>query len=274
MLFENGCVKVNGTACSDSFQRVNQGDVVEVEYHPDGGYKPAKAAWSDRTFKVVFEDTWLIVIDKTAGVLTLPTDKSKGNTLLDRLKLYLNHSRSGRDCHVIHRLDREVSGLLVFAKTAVAARLLQAQFADDAPKREFTAIVNGVMPPGEGEYESWLATASNLDQYSVHHAEGAAKAKTKYRVLHSKLDTTVVELELVTARRHQLRVHLNDAGHPVIGDPRYGKRKAQHRNWHKRRMALHAHRLSFLHPSDASPMVFESPIPNAMKKFRPQPLEE
>ncbi len=273
-LFANGCVTVNDKKCKDSFARVAAGDVVQVAFNPDAGYPEAPKAWDDRTFDVVFEDSWIIVINKAAGVLTLPTEKSTGNTLLDRIKLYLNHSRSGRECFVVHRLAREASGLLVFAKSAVGARLLQAQFNDDAPTRLFTAIVNGNMEKSEGNFECRLATASNLDQYAVYGKDEGSLATTEYRVLREKLDTTIVELRPVTARRHQMRVHLADAGHPVLGDPRYGKGKSRHRNWHKRRIALHGHRLEFLHPESAAPLVFESPIPVAMKKFRPQPLEE
>jgi len=220
-LFDNGCISVNGKLCKDSFFRVSAGDVVEVKFNPDAGYPEASKAWDDRTFDVVFEDSWIVVVNKSAGILTVPTEKSAGNTLLDRLKLYLNHSRRGRECYVVHRLDREASGLLVFAKSEVGAGLLQAQFTDNAPTRMFTAIVNGNMSKPEGKFECRLATASNLDQYAV-----------------------------------------------------YGKGKSKHRNWHKRRMALHGHRLEFLHPESAVPLVFDSPIPVGMKKFRPQPLEE
>jgi 23S rRNA pseudouridine1911/1915/1917 synthase len=273
-LFGNGCVKVNGKVCTDSFFRVGAGDTIDVSFNPDSGFPAPAKAWKDRTFDVVFEDSWIIVVNKSAGILSVPTEKSTGNTVLDRLKIYLNHSRSGRECYVVHRLDREASGLLVFAKTDVGAGLLQAQFADNAPERMFTAIVNGNMAESEGRFESRLTTASNLDQYAVYGKDEGQLATTEYRVIREKLDTTVVELKLVTARRHQMRVHLADAGHPILGDPRYGKGKSRHRNWHKRRMALHGHRLEFLHPESATPMVFETPVPVGMKKFRPQPLEE
>ena len=164
------------------------------------------------------------MVNKKAGVLSLPTEKSTGNTLFDRLKLYVNHSRSGRDCFVVHRLDREISGLLVFAKSNVGAELLQTQFNDNAPVRKFTAIVNGNLEPESGKWESYLATASNLDQYQVYNEKDGQLAITEYKVITTKLDTTVVELTLKTARRHQMRVHLANAGHPILADPRYGKK--------------------------------------------------
>jgi len=273
-LFQNKCVRVNKKVCLDTFARVAVGDTVEINFNPKAGYQEKKKAWTDRTFEVVFEDSWILVVNKKAGVLSLPTEKSTGNTLFDRLKLYVNHSRSGRDCFVVHRLDREISGLLVFAKSNVGAQLLQAQFADNAPVRKFTAIVNGNVEPESGTYESYLATASNLDQFNVYNAKEGQHAVTDYTVITTKLDTTVVELTLKTARRHQMRVHLADAGHPILADPRYGKKNSQHRNWKKKRMAIHGHFLEFLHPETGEKMTFKTPIPQAIKRFRPIPIED
>jgi 23S rRNA pseudouridine1911/1915/1917 synthase len=273
-LFQNKCVRVNGKVCIETFFRIAVDDKIAVQYDPKSGYQEKKKAWTDRAFEVVFEDSWIIVVDKKAGVLSLPTQKSIGNTLFDRLKLYLNHSRSGRDCFVVHRLDREISGLLVFAKSNVGAELLQSQFTANGPIRKFTAIVNGIVEPQSGTFESYLATASNLDQYNVYNSKDGQLAVTNYRVITTKLDTTVVELELKTARRHQMRVHLADAGHPILADPRYGKKQSLHRNWKKKRMAIHGHFLEFLHPENGERMTFQSPIPQALKRFRPQPIED
>ena len=273
-LFQNKCIRVNGKICFETFHRVLAGDEIKIEFDPKAGYQEKKKAWADRTFEVVFEDSWILVVNKKAGVLSLPTEKSTGNTLFDRLKLYVNHSRSGRDCFVVHRLDREISGLLVFAKSNVGAELLQAQFNDNAPVRKFTAIVNGVLEPETGTWESYLATASNLDQYNVYNEKDGQHAVTDYKVITTKLDTTVVELTLKTARRHQMRVHLADAGHPILADPRYGKKGSRHRDWKKKRMAIHGHYLEFVHPENGEKMTFKTQIPQAIKRFRPQPLEE
>ncbi len=274
-LFENKCVRVNGKVCRESHFRVAAGDVIKIQYDPKAGYPEVRKPWDDRTFEVVFEDSWIIVVNKTAGVLTVPTEKSNSNTLLDRLKLYVNHSKRGRDCFVVHRLDREASGLLVFAKTNVGAEMLQQQFTEQVPKRKFTAIVNGIVEKPEGEFESHLTTAKNLDQFSVYGKDKAdgKLAITAYKVIGTKLDTTIVEVELKTARRHQLRVHFADAGHPVLGDPRYGKKNSQHRDWRKKRMALHSHELGFFHPESGEPISFTTSIPVSIKKFRPLPIE-
>ena len=273
-LFQNKCIKVNGKVCLETFFRVAVDDKIEVRFDPKSGYQEKKKAWDDRTFDVIFEDSWIVVVNKYAGVLTLPTQKSTGNTLFDRLKLFLNHSRSGRECFVVHRLDREVSGLLVFAKSKVGADLLQAQFADHAPVRKFTAIVNGLMESPSGTFESYLATASNLDQYNVYKESEGQHAVTDYKVITTKLDVTVVELDLKIARKHSMRVHLADAGHPILSDPRYGKKKSKHRDWKRKRMAVHGHYLSFLHPETAEKMEFKTPIPPTLKRFRPQPIED
>lgn len=273
-LFQNKCVRVNNKVCLETFFRVTAGDVVQIDFDPKAGYQEKKKAWADRTFEVIFEDSWILVVNKRAGVLSLPTEKSTGNTLFDRVKLYVNHSRSGRDCFVVHRLDREISGLLVFAKSNVGAELLQAQFADNAPVRKFTAIVNGNLEPETGTHTSYLATATNLDQYRVYNENDGQLATTEYKVITTKLDTTVVELTLTTARRHQMRVHMADAGHPILGDPRYGKKDSQHRNWKKKRMAIHGHFLEFTHPETGQKVTFKTPIPQALKRFRPMPIED
>lgn len=273
-LFQNKCVRVNNKVCLETFFRVAAGDIVQIEFDAKAGYQEKKKAWTDRTFEVIFEDSWILVVNKRAGVLSSPTEKSAGNTLLDRLKLYVNHSRSGRECFVVHRLDREISGLLVFAKSNVGAELLQAQFADNAPVRKFTAIVNGNLQPETGTHESYLATATNLDQYRVYNQKDGQHAITEHKVITTKLDTTVVELTLKTARRHQMRVHMADAGHPILGDPRYGKEAAGHRNWKKKRMALHGHFLELAHPESGEKMTFKTPIPQTLKRFRPMPIEE
>ncbi len=273
-LFQNKCVRVNKKVCSETFFRVTAGDILQIDFDPKAGYQEKKKAWADRTFEVIFEDSWILVVNKRAGVLSLPTEKSTGNTLFDRLKLYVNHSRSGRDCFVVHRLDREISGLLVFAKSNVGAQLLQAQFADNAPVRKFTAIVNGNVQPEAGTHKSYLATATNLDQYNVYNEKDGQLAITDYQIITTKLDTTVVELTLKTARRHQMRVHMADAGHPILADPRYGKKGAQHRNCNKNRRAINGHYLAFLHPESGERVEFTTPIPQAIKRFRPMPIEE
>jgi 23S rRNA pseudouridine1911/1915/1917 synthase len=266
-MVDHGCVSVNGVICVDIGQTVVADDVVSVRFDPHQRYKQKKKPWDDRTFKIVFEDQHLIVVDKAAGTLTVPTDNNERNTLVERLTIYLTHSRGNRDAFVVHRLDRAVSGLLVFGKQERIAKQLIEQFKQRKPQRVYAAIVAGVMANDEGTFRSHLATGKNLDRYVAPPTSKTELAITHYRVLRRMSNTTQIEVTLETGKRNQIRIHLADAGHPVLADPRYKTEQASHHHWIRDRIALHAKSLSFEHPVSGEIMSFESPLPSAMHKF-------
>lgn len=266
-MVDHGCVTVNGTRCESVATPVVAGDLISVRFDPTQRYHERKKRWEDRTFKVVFEDDDLIVVDKSAGTLTVPTDHNEKNTLVERLSLYLSHSRQKRQAWVVHRLDRDVSGLLVFAKRERICGLLIEQFKQRKPQRIYTALVAGVMVSDEGTFHSHLATGKNLDRFVAPPSQKTEVAVTHYRVLKRMADTTLVEAILETGKRNQIRVQFADAGHPVLGDPRYGKNKAKHPRWIRQRIALHARSLGLQHPASGEAMTFESPLPSAFEKF-------
>ncbi len=266
-LFDHGCVWLNALRCDQMATPASVGDSVEVRYDPARRYKETKRRWDDRTFDLVFEDEHLIVVDKSAGVLTIPTDHQEKNTLIDRVSRYLSHSRKRRSAFLVHRLDRGVSGLLVFGKSEAVAEALMAQFKARKPERLYLAIVSGRLEPDERTLESHLATAKNLDRYSARPSKNTELAITHYRVRERLVDATLVEVKLETGRRNQIRVHLAEAGYPVLGDPRYGKSGSGHPRWVRSRIALHAETLGFEHPVSGEAMSFRSPLPPAMAKF-------
>ncbi|MGV3485687.1 MAG: RluA family pseudouridine synthase [Planctomycetaceae bacterium] len=266
-LVDHGCVLINAAPCNTLARQVSVGDIVSVRYDPAQKYHEKKKRWDDRTFTVIYEDDDLIVVDKSAGVLTVPTDWNEKNTLVDRVSLCLSHSRKRRTACVVHRLDREVSGLLVFGKHEAAAELLIEQFKQRKPERRYIAIVAGLMEADEGTFDAHLATAKNLDRYVARPSRNTEAAITHYRVLRRMSDTTLVEVSLETGKRNQIRVHFANAGHPVLGDPRYRTQQAKHPRWIRQRMALHAKTLGFVHPVTGQPMQFESPLPSAIHKF-------
>ncbi len=149
---------------------------------------------------------------------------------------------------MVHRLDREVSGLFVFAKHEAIAKQLIQQFKQRKPTRLYTAIVARTVAQDEGTFRSRLATAKNLDRYSTRRTDETELAITHYRVLRRMSDCSLVEVTLETGKRHQIRLHFADAGHPVLGDPRYKKGLAQHPRWIRKRIALHATTLGFRTP--------------------------
>jgi 23S rRNA pseudouridine1911/1915/1917 synthase len=243
------------------------GDAIAICFDPAQRYKEKPRNWDDRTFRVVHEDSHLVVVDKSAGTLTVPTDNQEINSLIDRVSVYLSHSRGQREAFVVHRLDREVSGLLVFAKHEAVGKSLIEQFKQRKPTRVYMGIVAGEVAQDEGTWRSHLATGKNLDRYSSRPTDETELAITHYRVVRRMGDSTLVEVKLETGKRHQIRLHFADAGHPVLGDPRYKQNLASHPRWIRKRIALHASTLGFVHPISGEAMMFESPLPSAMQKF-------
>ena len=266
-MVDHACVSINGAPCATIAAPVAVGDFVSIRFDPTRRYHEKTKRWDDRTFNISFEDDHLIVVDKSAGTLTVPTDRNETNTLVGRVSVYLSHSRRKRQAWVVHRLDRDVSGLLVFAKHETIADRLIEQFKQRKPQRVYTAIVAGVMSGDDGTFRSHLATGKNLDRFVARPSRNTEAAITHYRVLRRMSETTLVEAVLETGKRHQIRVHFADAGHPVLGDPRYKTKQAMHPRWIRKRIALHAKLLSFEHPLSEETMTFESPLPSALEKF-------
>ena len=266
-MVDQGCVSINGEPCETIAAPVAVGDCVSIRYDPTQRYHEKKKRWDDRTFTIPFEDDHLIVVDKSAGTLTVPTYHNEKNTLVERVSVYLSHSRRRQQAWVVHRLDREVSGLLVFGKHKPIADRLIEQFKQQKPQRVYAAIVAGVMSREEGTFRSHLATGNNLDRFVTQPSRDTEAAITHFRVLTRLPDTTLVEVTLETGKRNQIRVQFAEAGHPILGDPRYKTKQAMHPLWVRKRIALHARLLGFEHPVSGEAMLFESPLPSAIEKF-------
>jgi 23S rRNA pseudouridine1911/1915/1917 synthase len=267
-MFDHECVSINDQPCSNAGATVAVGDVVSVRYEAERRYREKKKQWEDRTFTIVYEDDDLIVVDKAAGTLTVPSDdNSEVNTLVQRVSLYLNHSKRSRFAWVVHRLDREVSGVLVFGKQEEIANALIEQFKGQKPKRLYSAIVTGLVQQDQGTLKAHLGTGKNLDRFVTRASKDTELAITHFRVQERLHDTTVVEVELETGKRNQIRVQFADIGHPVLGDPRYKKQEASHPGWIRKRIALHAKSISFVHPVTGKLLELDSPLPPAMAKF-------
>jgi 23S rRNA pseudouridine1911/1915/1917 synthase len=265
-LFDHDCVSLNGELCTEIGTPVSTGDVLKVKYDRHRRYHPRERQWEDKAFKIVFEDRYLIVVDKAAGVLTVPAHPSDTNTLAGAITRYLSHRGVRGKAQLVHRLDRGASGLLVFGKDRETAQKLQSQFEDRKPEREYIAIVYGKVPQS-GTFESYLATSPSFQQYSTENRSGAQLAITHFELQRVVHGASVVRVRLETGRRNQIRVHFAESGHPVLGDPRYRSDLSAHPHWPHKRLALHAAKLGFLHPVTGKPVHFESPAPKAMKAF-------
>jgi 23S rRNA pseudouridine1911/1915/1917 synthase len=207
---------------------------------------------------ILFEDKDVIVVDKPAGLLTIATDREKHRTLYALLYEYIKGKRPPGRLFIVHRLDREASGLLVFAKSEAAKQHLQEQFKEHYAGRTYLAVTENRMAQDQMTFQSYLAENSIFRCYLTPDPKKGKWAVTHVKVLRRSSHRTLVEVELETGRKHQIRVQLADQGYPIVGDQVYGSRTNP-----IRRMALHALRLAFDHPTTGIRMEFESPPPAA-----------
>src|SRR5262245_58759822 len=266
-LFDHGCVSRNGAPATQPAERLLAGDRVEIRYDAKQRYHPKPKPRRNLGFAIVFEDKHLIVVDKPAELLSAPTRREETNTLQHKVEAYVRHVAKGRGAFSVHRLDRGVSGLLVFGKTQEIVRQLKDQFAASKPEREYVAIVAGHMKRKHGTFESLLATDKDLNRFSTDDEAIGQLAITHYRVVAHLDGATLVQVRLETGRRNQIRVHFAEAVHPVLGDPRYEPELAQHARWPHQRLALHARLLGFEHPITGQSLRLESPLPAEMESF-------
>jgi 23S rRNA pseudouridine1911/1915/1917 synthase len=237
---------------------------------------PAHNEAQDIALDVVFEDEHLIVIEKPAGMVVHPAAGNFDGTLVNALLHHCSGRLSGiggvARPGIVHRIDKDTSGLLVAAKTDVAHEGLSAQFARHSIDRRYKAIVAGVPIPTSGNIDAALARSSANRQKMAVVEEGRGKrAVTHYRLLTPLSDAALVECRLETGRTHQVRVHMTSIGHPLLGDPVYGRTKSAHRDLLKRlnfkRQALHAAELGFIHPVSKENLSFKSAVPSDMQEL-------
>ena len=210
---------------------------------------------------ILHEDDAVIVVDKPPGLLSVPTAAHEKDTLLSRVSLYLQHRYRRRPyVGVVHRLDRDTSGALAFARTRESLRFLQRLFASHEIDREYVALVAGE-PAASGSLDAPLAGDGTATRRRVaRKGEAGRRARTRYRVLERFAGASRVAVALETGRTHQIRIHFAESGHPVLGDRVYGRREAPPALEAPRQM-LHARRLGFPHPAGGAPVRAESPLP-------------
>jgi RluA family pseudouridine synthase len=252
-LLQNGRVRVNGAVEKDARLVLDDGDLLDV------GQKPSHRALPPGV-TVLHEDDFVIVVLKPNGLLTVATERERENTLQAGLNRYLAGGGKER-IHVVHRLDRETSGVLVFVKTFEAREALKEQFAEHSADRMYIAVVEGTMEPPQGTIRSHLYEGRDLRMRSVTAGHPEAKlAVTHYRTIEAKGEWSMLEVTLETGRKNQIRAHLAEAGHPVAGDQMYGATTNP-----LGRLGLHAKLLGFTHPATGKRLSFTAPLPHAFR---------
>lgn len=245
----HGNVKVNGKTVTNPAFLLKEGDEVwyERQAAPVSKIKPPH--------QVLYEDASIVVALKPAGLLTIGDRGTGGTSFYQQMLDWVKEKSGNRErILVVHRIDREVSGLLVLAKTEEVQEYLKKNW--EETKKHYFALVEGTPPKEQGTIRSWLAEGRDQKVFSTRNKEGAKLAVTHYRVMDKSAGYTLLEVELETGRKNQIRVHLSEMGCPVVGDRRYGADAT-----FQRRIRLHAHYLAFRHPETEAVMEFKSKMP-------------
>lgn len=248
-------IKVNGKQVTQFDFPVRKGDKISVSRSKKNDQ------FKSRYLKIVYEDKYLVVIEKNTGILSMAAGHSSLNvkTILDD---YFHRTRQRCTAHVVHRLDRDTSGLMIYAKDIQTEQLLEHDWHNIVYDRRYVAVVSGEMEDNEGTIANWLKDNSNYVTYSSPKDNGGKYAVTHFYVLDRTTEHSLVEYQLETGRKNQIRVHSADMGYPVCGDVKYGNGDDP-----IGRLCLHAYVLCFYHPITHERMEFETMIPSQFRKL-------
>jgi 23S rRNA pseudouridine1911/1915/1917 synthase len=246
---EKGRVQIDGTIAKRPQTPLKAGQEVTVG---------PKASFADEGIKIVYEDRHLVVLDKPDHILSVATATQENRTVHTILK-----KRLGKAVYAVHRLDRDTSGLMMFAYTTDARDLLKKQFEAHEVQRHYIALIEGRLAEKKGTWKSYLQEEEAT--YRVYSAPAGQLAITHYEVIGEKPTFSCVRFALETGRKNQIRVHCQDAGHSIIGDRKYGAQTNPYS-----RLCLHAFQLEFMHPFLSKKLRFSSPLPDPFLPFRKQ----
>jgi len=272
-LLGEGAISLAGKTVSQASLKPEAGTPFAIRV-PEAA--PAEAAAQDIPLAIVFEDEHLVVVDKPAGLVVHPAAGNLDGTLVNALLHHCAGQLSGiggvARPGIVHRIDKDTSGLLVVAKTDAAHEGLARQFADHSIERAYLAVTAGVPTPLAGTVRGNIGRSdSNRKKMALVGENRGKHAVTHYRVLQGMGEAALVECRLETGRTHQVRVHLASIGHALLGDPAYGRTPPRLRPLLARlgfhRQALHAAVLGFIHPTLGTALRFESPVPSDMREL-------
>lgn len=252
---KHGQVAINGKPTTKFDYPLYEGDMVTIS--PTGGIKNLRMQLP--MLRIVHEDKWVIVIDKQSGLLSMATEKENTKTAYHILSQYVKREDPRNMIFIVHRLDRETSGLMLFAKSEEVKLTMQKGWKDLVTDRRYVAVTEGRMPQTEGVVEAPLAENKNHKVFVVDRPNPnleVVDAKTDYKVLQARGAYSLVELTLETGRKNQIRAHLEWIGSPICGDKKYGATTNE-----AKRVCLHASKLAFTHPVTGDAMEFESELP-------------
>jgi len=251
-LLSNGAIFINDKVITKYDYIVKKGQVVTINNNR------VKACNID----IIYEDKDIIVINKKSGLLTIATDDEKEVTAYHFVMEYLKSRNKSARVFIVHRLDKDTSGILVFAKSERMKKLLQDNWNDIVKVRSYLTIVEGVVPKDKGTIRTYLKENKNNMVYSSPKSSDGKLAITNYKKISSNANYSFLEVKIDTGRKNQIRVHMKELGYPVVGDKKYGIKSDP-----IKRLALHANVLEFVNPVTKKVMHFESKMPECFKKL-------
>ncbi len=253
-LLSKHLVTVNGVGISQFDFKLSPRDRVGILYHPAVQKATPK-------LPIIYEDDEFVVINKPAGLLATPNDKEKSDTAYTILLDYVQKKDKHNRIYVVHRIDEDTSGIMIFVKTPQLQELLIKDWNNLVLKRGYYAVVEGEMKEKQGSFASYLKKNSQQMMYSSKDKRGQY-AVTDYKVIATNGTYSLLDVSIKTGKKNQIRVHLSESGHTVIGDDKYGNPSDP-----IGRLGLHAYELTFTHPVTKKVMTFKSPIPSEFKNL-------
>lgn len=211
---------------------------------------------------IIHEDDELIVINKTSGLISVASEKESEKTAFRLVSEHVQHNDANARVFVVHRLDEDTSGVLIFAKNPILKEALQKDWNTIVKKRGYYAIVEGKLEEEQGTVKSFLHKTKTNMMYSGHKSKDGQYAETEYKVVKSNDKYTLVDVNIKTGRKNQIRVHMNDLGHPVVGDKKYGVKNSE-----AMRLMLHAYELQFIHPLTKKLVKFKANTPKSFEEL-------
>lgn len=249
-------VSIDGAPVTQFNFKLYKGDVVIIS-------KTSIHKKTRSNLPIIYEDDELIAINKPSGLLSIASDKEKGSTAYRMLMDYVQQKDKHNRIFVVHRLDEDTSGVLVVAKNPHIQKLLQDNWNQIVKKRGYFAICDGIFKVKEGKVTSYLKKNAQNLMYSVKNpSKDAQLAITNYKVIKEKNNYSLLDINIETGRKNQIRVHMGDLGHNVIGDDKYGEPTNP-----LKRLGLHAYELTFIHPISKKKVTFKAPIPKEFTNF-------
>ena len=256
-MLKKHCVLVDGVVVTQFDYLLVPKQLVQISKEP----VKSKARGKENSLDIIYEDEEFIVVNKKAGVLSIATDKEKENTVYHQLVNYVRSQNKHNQVFVVHRLDKDTSGVLMIAKNPSIRDKLQDDWNNIVTKREYYALVKGTMPKKEDTLVNYLCETSTHIVYVDRGKEGK-KAITHYQVIKENKQYSLLKVDIETGRKNQIRVQLAFINHPVVGDEKYGEKESP-----IKRLGLHANILEFRHPVSGKIMHFETKIPGEFTKL-------